>query len=186
MREQEEAQKDEAHEKDNEASEGERSELLQFSADLFSKEVDATARTETGEERLWADVYLEGSYTHLADFFSRLKQQPRLTEVVAWRYVLPRDGVPSNIRVRLNVLYYVDGTHSATDFAFLAGTEHSGRQRSADSCPPRRAANGRERRPRVPAKARTVRFSSLTPLSRMMIRIHCPVPVGARIGNSRR
>lgn len=108
VREQEEAQKDEAHEKDNEASEGERSELLQFSADSFSKEVDATARTEIGVERLWADVYLEGSYTHLADFFSRLKQQPRLTEVVAWRYVLPRDGVPSNIRVRLNVLYYVD------------------------------------------------------------------------------
>lgn len=88
--------------------EGERSDLLQFDREPVSKEQGVTDKTETGLHKFWADVYLQGSYSSLTNFFSQLEQQPRITEVVEWRYVLPKEDTPSHIRIRLNVMYYED------------------------------------------------------------------------------
>lgn len=103
---------DEPLEQDKGASdqnrEEEKSELLRLDPHGTSDKTDVTAKTKSKLQRVWADVYLQGSYSSLTRFFSQLKQQERLTEVVEWRYVLPHEDTSSHIRVRLNVLYYKD------------------------------------------------------------------------------
>lgn len=84
------------------------SELLQLEPHANQDETEVTDETNTKLQKLWADVYLEGSYSGLTRFFSQLKQLPRLTEVIGWRYVLPQEDTPNHIRVRLNVFYYQD------------------------------------------------------------------------------
>ncbi|WP_054949025.1 hypothetical protein [Numidum massiliense] len=89
-----------------------RSPLLKVDESVKASERQtATAKQKDNDQRVkavWTDIYLKTSYRNLANFFSEMQEIERLTEVVAWRFVLPDEENSSHVRIRVKAFFYED------------------------------------------------------------------------------